>query len=660
LACDEEPIHSAGSGFRRSAAPGGRSLRAAVWGLAVLAAVLLAPGGSGTAVAATYSSIPDWDVVMSDPAGYVSTCPAQYRDGKIASGECPDVTTNFWIQRAGGTGGSQSMFDRANVIWTTGPLAGDVSTPQHGLAPKQPANWGSKVGLVTIQMQSNLVVGALTQNNIDDVASGNDPTVAGQPPRCGADLNNDNEPDTLSLQDSFELWNAVPDDRFGIIPASESQLPDVYPVGCDGTRGHACAPRAVRKLPQPIVALESAMGLSSASRVSRAYGIAKLPIVAGISNNLDVNFLVYSLHGKGTNGYLSVTLIQYPGLPAPDPTYASYNPLSQAVQVCPPYFSSATIYGVTASADFNEDGTADLNVTAPEKNRVVVCDGPGCGSYDYLVEVSMVPDYDGDGIPAYADRCSTDATSGSAADDSDADGLSGTCDPSGQHNNPKGGSWKAKPPWDANQDRDGDGYLNSVDNCPTVPNSDQKDTDGDTVGDACDPAPTIPGDGKGYASPSPGTFVDYDDICRDPWTVGQAETSDDGGRQCLKRDGVITAWQDSNDDGTPDYVNLTPIGGGVMADCDSDCDRDGLVDAVEAAPPSARPCTVVLGKNSDPLDPSSPAAVGGVAELPLEPGSSAEQAPGTAIGISALVVLLVGCSGLLAAGGWYAKRRWRR
>jgi hypothetical protein len=40
-------------------------------------------------------------------------------------------------------------------------------------------------------------------------------------------------------------------------------------------------------------------------------------------------------------------------------------------------------------------------------------------------------------------------------------------------------------------DEDGDGIPDQLDNCPTVPNHDQKDTDGDGVGDACDNCPTI-------------------------------------------------------------------------------------------------------------------------------------------------------------------------
>ena len=40
-------------------------------------------------------------------------------------------------------------------------------------------------------------------------------------------------------------------------------------------------------------------------------------------------------------------------------------------------------------------------------------------------------------------------------------------------------------------DTDGDGVPDATDNCPTVPNPDQKDTDGDGIGDACDPTPGV-------------------------------------------------------------------------------------------------------------------------------------------------------------------------
>jgi len=38
-------------------------------------------------------------------------------------------------------------------------------------------------------------------------------------------------------------------------------------------------------------------------------------------------------------------------------------------------------------------------------------------------------------------------------------------------------------------DTDEDGIIDPIDNCPTIPNSDQTDTDGDGVGDVCEPTP---------------------------------------------------------------------------------------------------------------------------------------------------------------------------
>jgi len=45
-----------------------------------------------------------------------------------------------------------------------------------------------------------------------------------------------------------------------------------------------------------------------------------------------------------------------------------------------------------------------------------------------------------------------------------------------------------------NDDEDGDGFSNEIDNCPGIFNQSQADRDRDGVGDACDPHPDTPGD----------------------------------------------------------------------------------------------------------------------------------------------------------------------
>ncbi len=577
-------------------------------GIIALVGVLLAMGNRTTTTVWADASSMSWDVYMLDTAG---ACPTpggtNDGDGAIESNECPDIVSTFWLQPEGGPGGSQSFFDRANVVWTTGPLGADVTydgipDPVAGLAPNRPPTLGAKVGQSTLEITSNVLLDASFKHNIDDVGTADDPHVIGQPVPCGADVNADTTVDTLTLQDTFELWNAVTDQSNGTVPVLETQSPDPsYPGGCDPTgfipMAPACAPKAVTMLPEPIPAMEAAIGMPPGSAVSRSYGIARLPIVAGITSDTDVNLLVYSLHSMGIDGYLNVTLVQYPSLLPPDPSTPSYNPLAQTVQTCPPYWSSATVYGLTADPDFDEDTWPDLTVT-PELNRLVTCPVDYCGPYDYTVTKSTAADYDGDTIPGYADRCDTDPSTGTGSDDSDGDTLTGTCDPfedptcdqsfgcpgNSQDKYPDG--WNTEPPWDTGQDVDGDTYLNYMDNCPTLPDAHLQDTDGDGVGDLCDPAPALTGDGTGYPSPIPGTYLDNDNQCLDQFSIGYPEPPAEPGapppgvlgaeaKYCYVAETqpanypppydvtpnpplyhLGIAYNDSNDEGDPDWADL--------------------------------------------------------------------------------------------------------
>jgi hypothetical protein len=532
----------------------------------------------------------NWDAYMSDPTHAAPTsCTSNDNDGLIEVGECPDVSFTMWVQPEGGLGGSQSFADLASTLWTTGPLGasdltGDtIVDPTDGLIVNRPSTIAAKVGELTFSITSGLSLGALLNNNVDDIGGSHvDDTVNGQPVRCGADLTGDTVMDTVALQDTLELWNAPIDDSSGTVShldTDASGKPDTrdpdpsYPLGCSGTN---CAPRGATKWPIPLTTFETSIGFPAGSAMMRAFGIARLPIMVGYTTDLDINVLVYGLHNLGSapaNVYLTLTLPGYAFLPGSAPLDPTYSAFAQTALTCVPYWFSNVIYGATGDPDFNEDATLDMIVT-PEMNQLMV--GSSGQSYAYLLQTSTHEDFDGDTIPSIADRCDTDKNSGGPVGDTDGDTITGACETTGagngEGNNP--GPFVKEPPWAAGQDVDGDGYINYADNCPTVADADlddngrengtgpvtpgtgdcddsvdndgdtkidaadpqcwpqvdyQLDTDGDTVGDVCDPAITVPGDGSGYATPAPGMLVDNVNYCSDWFTIGQAEPQGEAG-----------------------------------------------------------------------------------------------------------------------------------
>lgn len=85
-------------------------------------------------------------------------------------------------------------------------------------------------------------------------------------------------------------------------------------------------------------------------------------------------------------------------------------------------------------------------------------------------------------------------------------------------------------------DGDGDGVLDSVDNCPAVPNADQADADSDNIGDLCDPDSDDDGilddgDGSGVAGDNPcvgGETFACDDNCALDINADQEDLDLDG------------------------------------------------------------------------------------------------------------------------------------
>ncbi len=157
-------------------------------------------------------------------------------------------------------------------------------------------------------------------------------------------------------------------------------------------------------------------------------------------------------------------------------------------------------------------------------------------------------DADGDGVGSVCDNCS--GTSNFAQLDSDGDGNGDQCD----------------------GDLDGDTILNGVDNCPSIPNLDQKRTLGGAgFGDVCNK------DDDGDL------FEDAIDTC--PLVSNPVQSTIPTGASCKLDDDLDNIG--NNFDNCPGKSNPTQTdvdGDGLGDVCDFDLDNDGILNTADNCP----------------------------------------------------------------------------
>ena len=146
-------------------------------------------------------------------------------------------------------------------------------------------------------------------------------------------------------------------------------------------------------------------------------------------------------------------------------------------------FGGAGVNPIYCGTEQNIVLTAAAGATAGNVTVTVGTNTTGIGTYRNQFNVPVLFDTDGDGVVDSGDNCVNVANANQA--DSDGDGAGDACD-----STPNGVVVTPPPP---PADDDNDGRANTADNCPSVANSGQEDADSDGVGDACDANSYAPG-----------------------------------------------------------------------------------------------------------------------------------------------------------------------
>lgn len=204
----------------------------------------------------------------------------------------------------------------------------------------------------------------------------------------------------------------------------------------------------------------------------------------------------------------------------------------------------------------------------------------------------LLADDDHDGVPDGIDNC-TDVTNPDQAD-SDGDGVGDACEAGALPNIPDTPGTPDVPDVPApGEDSDGDGVLDSEDNCPTTANPDQADSNGNGAGDACEevvvpeqpdePEPSDPpietpeqdSDGDGVPDVSDGCPTDAAKTSAGQCGCGVADTDSDG-------DGTPNCK-----DGCPSDAAKTSAGKCGCGVADTDSDGDGVPNCKDNCPNKA-------------------------------------------------------------------------